>query len=133
MPSYDSGIHETYICMSSIQETYMHLCILSYMYLAVLKIPTLRLYYLPCGTLCLPCGTLCLPCGTLYTLQCLVRPRTASRTTDQGVLGSRPGHGTFTHCLVLVKPRKPSTDDFLGLTVARLETTLFLMCLVQGT
>ena len=44
----------------------------------------------------------------------------ASRTTDQGVFGSRPGRGTvcfgleqvtFTHCLVLVKPRKPCTDD----------------------
>ena len=44
----------------------------------------------------------------------------ASRTTDQGVPGSRPGRGTvccgleqvkFTHCLVLVKPRKPWTDD----------------------
>ena len=43
-----------------------------------------------------------------------------SRTTDQGVPGSRPGPGTvccgleqvtFTHCLVLVKPRKPWTDD----------------------
>ena len=39
---------------------------------------------------------------------------------DQGVPGSRPGsgtvccgleQGTFTHCLVLVKPRKPWTDD----------------------
>ena len=55
----------------------------------------------------------------------------ASRTTDQGVPGSRPGRGTvccgleqvtFTHCLVLVKPRKPWTDDWLGLTVTRLET-----------
>ena len=44
----------------------------------------------------------------------------ASRTTDQGVPGSRPDLGTvccgleqvtFTHCLVLVKPRKPWTDD----------------------
>ena len=44
----------------------------------------------------------------------------ASWTTDQGVAGSRPGRGTvccgleqviFTHCLVLVKPRKPWTDD----------------------
>ena len=44
----------------------------------------------------------------------------ASRTTDQAVPGSRPGRGTvccgleqvtFTHCLVLVKPRKPWTDD----------------------
>ena len=44
----------------------------------------------------------------------------ASRTTDQGVPCSRPGRGTvccgleqvtFTHCLVLVKPRKPWTDD----------------------
>ena len=44
----------------------------------------------------------------------------ASRTTDQGVPGSRLGRGTvccgleqvtFTHCLVLVKPRKPWTDD----------------------
>ena len=44
----------------------------------------------------------------------------ASQTTDQGVPGSRPGRGTvccgleqvaFTHCLVLVKPRKPWTDD----------------------
>ena len=43
-----------------------------------------------------------------------------SRTTDQGVPGSTPGRGTvccgleqitFTHCLVLVKPRKPWTDD----------------------
>ena len=39
---------------------------------------------------------------------------------DQGVPGSRPGRGTvccgleqvtFTHCLVLVKSRKPWTDD----------------------
>ena len=44
----------------------------------------------------------------------------ASRTTDQGVPVSRPGRGTvccgleqvtFTHCLVLVKPMKPWTDD----------------------
>ena len=44
----------------------------------------------------------------------------ASRTTGQGVPGSRPNRGTvccgieqvtFTHCLVLVKPRKPWTDD----------------------
>ena len=44
----------------------------------------------------------------------------ASRTTNQGVPGSRPDRGTvccgleqvtFTHCLVLVKPRKPWTDD----------------------
>ena len=44
----------------------------------------------------------------------------ASRTTDQGVPGSRPGrvavrYGleqvTFTPCLVLVKPRKPWTYD----------------------
>ena len=44
----------------------------------------------------------------------------ASRTTDQGVPGSRPGRSTaccgleqvtITHCLVLVKPRKPWTDD----------------------
>ena len=43
-----------------------------------------------------------------------------SRTTDQGVPGSRPGRGTvycgleqvtFTHCLVLVKPRKRWTDN----------------------
>ena len=51
----------------------------------------------------------------------------ASQTTDQGVTGSRPGRGTvcfgfeqvtFTHCLELslVKPRKPWTDDWLGLT-----------------
>ena len=61
----------------------------------------------------------------------------ASRTTDQGVPGSRPGCGTvccgleqvtFTHCLVLVKPRQPWTDDWLGLTVTRLETMLCLMC-----
>ena len=61
----------------------------------------------------------------------------ASQTTDQGVPGSRPGRGTvccgleqvtFTHCLVLVKPRKPWTDDWHGLTVKRLETTLCLMC-----
>ena len=44
----------------------------------------------------------------------------ASRTMDQGAPGSRPGSGTvccdleqvtFTHCLVLVKLRKPWTDD----------------------
>ena len=44
----------------------------------------------------------------------------ASRTTDQGVPGSRPACGTvccgleqvtFTHCLLLVKPRKAWTDD----------------------
>ena len=66
----------------------------------------------------------------------------APRTTDQGVPGSRPGRCTvccglekvtFTHCLVLVKPRKPWTDDWHGLTVTRLETTLCLMCLVQGS
>ena len=43
-----------------------------------------------------------------------------SRTTDQGVPGSRPGlvplrfgleQVTFTHCLVQVKPRKPWTYD----------------------
>ena len=43
----------------------------------------------------------------------------ASRTTDQGVPGSRPGRSTvccgleqvtFTHCLVLVRHRKPWTD-----------------------
>ena len=61
----------------------------------------------------------------------------APRTKDQGVPGSRPGRDTvccgleqvtFTHCLVLVKPRKPWTDDWHGLTVTRLETTLCLMC-----
>ena len=61
----------------------------------------------------------------------------APRATDQGVPGSRPGRGTvccgleqiiFTHCLVLVKHRKPWTDDWHGLTVTRLETTLCLMC-----
>ena len=35
---------------------------------------------------------------------------------------------TFTPCLVLVKPRKRWTDDRLGQTVTRLETTLCLMC-----
>ena len=35
---------------------------------------------------------------------------------------------TFTPCLVLVKPRKPWTDDRLGQTVTRLETMLCLMC-----
>ena len=44
----------------------------------------------------------------------------ASLTTDQGVPGSRPGRGTIccgleqvtiTHCLVLIRPRKPWTDD----------------------
>ena len=45
----------------------------------------------------------------------------ASRTTDQGVPGSRPGRVvavrcgleqvTFTPCLVQVKPRKPWTYD----------------------
>ena len=43
-----------------------------------------------------------------------------SRTTNQGVPGYRQGRGTvccgleqvtFTHCLVLVKPRKPWMDD----------------------
>ena len=43
-------------------------------------------------------------------------PWLAPGTMDQGVPGSRPGwvaiscgleHVTFTHCLVLVKPRKP--------------------------
>ena len=56
---------------------------------------------------------------------------------EPGVPGSRPGRSTvccgleqvtFTHCLVLVKPRKPRTDDWLGLTVTRLETTLSPMC-----
>ena len=36
-------------------------------------------------------------------------------------------------CLVLVEPRKRWTDDRLGQTVTRLEITLCLMCLVQGT
>ena len=44
----------------------------------------------------------------------------ASRTMDQGVPGSRPGCGTvccgleqvtFTHRLVLVKPKRPWTDN----------------------
>ena len=44
----------------------------------------------------------------------------ASRTTDQVVIGSRPGRVavrcgleqvTFTPCLVLVNPRKPRTYD----------------------
>ena len=61
---------------------------------------------------------------------------------DQGVPGSSPGlcsvccgleQVTFTPCLVLVKPRKRWTDDRLGQTVMRLETTLCLMCSVQGT
>ena len=64
-------------------------------------------------------------------------PRLASWTSDLGVPGSRPGRGTvccgleqvtFTCCLVLVKPRKPWTDELLGLTMTRLETTLCLMC-----
>ena len=47
----------TYICMSSIQETYMHLFILNY--LAVLR-------YQPCGIiiyLAVPCVYLAVPCG----------------------------------------------------------------------
>ena len=64
----------------------------------------------------------------------------ASRTTDQGVPSSRPGRVAvrcgleqvaFTPCLVLVKPRKPWTYDWLGQTETRLETTLCLMCQVQ--
>ena len=60
-----------------------------------------------------------------------------SRTTDQAVPGSRSGRVavrfvleqvTFTPCLVLVKPRKPWTYDWLGQSVPRLETTLCLMC-----
>ena len=38
------------------------------------------------------------------------------------------GQATFTTCLVLVKPRKQWTDDRLGQTVTRLETSLCLMC-----
>ena len=62
--------------------------------------------------------------------------------SDQGVPGSNPGwcafrcgleQVTFTPCLVLVKPRKRWTDDRLGQTVTRLETTSCLMCSVQGT
>ena len=61
----------------------------------------------------------------------------ASRITDQGVPGSRPGRVaircdleqvTFTPCLVLVKHRKPLTYDRLGMTVTKLETTLSQMC-----
>ena len=64
------------------------------------------------------------------------------RISDQGVPGSSPGRCTvccgleqvtFTPCLVLVKPRNRWTDDRLGQTVTRLETTLCLMCSVQGT
>ena len=60
----------------------------------------------------------------------------ASRTTDLMVPGSRPGRVavrcgleqvTFTPCLILVKPRKPWTYDWLGQTVTRLETTLCIM------
>ena len=40
---------------------------------------------------------------------------------------------SFTPCLVLVKPRKRWTYDRLGQIVTRLETTLCLMCQVQGT
>ena len=35
---------------------------------------------------------------------------------------------TFTPCLVLVKPRKPWTNDWLGQTVTSLETMFGLMC-----
>ena len=35
----------------------------------------------------------------------------ASRTTDQGTVCCGLEQGTFTHCLVLVKPRKTWTDD----------------------
>ena len=63
--------------------------------------------------------------------------RLGLRISDKGVPGSSPGqctfrcgleHVTFTPCLVLVKPRKRWTDDRLGQTVTRLETTLCLMC-----
>ena len=74
---------------------------------------------------------------------CMGRTGAVVSVADYGPRGpgSRPGRGidccgleqvTFTHCLVLVKPRKLWTDDRLGLTVTRLETTLCLMCLVQG-
>ena len=60
------------------------------------------------------------------------------RILDQGVPGLSPGRCTvrfgleqvtfMNPCLVLVKPRKQWTDDRLGQTVTRLETTLYLMC-----
>ena len=65
------------------------------------------------------------------------------RISDQGIPGSSPGRGavrcgrleqvTFTPFLEMVKPRKRWTDDRLGQTVTRLDSTLCLMCLVQGT
>ena len=58
------------------------------------------------------------------------------RISDQGVPGLNPAGAHFvvalskSHlpCLVLVEPRKRSTDDRLGQTVTRLEITLCLMC-----
>ena len=59
-----------------------------------------------------------------------------------GVPGSNPGRCTFRcgleqvtfiPCLVLVKHRKRWTDGRLGQTVTRLDTTLCLICKVQGT
>ena len=62
------------------------------------------------------------------------------RASDFGPKGSlvrAPAGGLdqvkFTPCLVLVKPGKRRTDDRLGQTVTRLETTLCLMYKVQGT
>ena len=60
----------------------------------------------------------------------------ASQTTDQGVPGSSTGRCavrcglekvTYTHCLVLVEPRKPWTYDRRGKTVTRLASTLCLV------
>ena len=63
------------------------------------------------------------------------------RISDKGSLVRTPAAAHFvvalskSHlpCLVLVEPRKRWTDDRLGQTVTRLEITLCLMCLVQGT
>ena len=64
------------------------------------------------------------------------------RILDQRVPGSNPARCAvrsvleqvkFTPCLVLIKTRKWWTDNRLGQTLMRLETTLCLMCVVQGT
>ena len=75
-------------------------------------------------------------------LRCGVAQWLGCRILDQRVPISNPARYafrsvleqvTFTTCLVLIKTRKWWTDDGLGQTLTRLETTLCLMCVVQGT
>ena len=50
-------------------------------------------------------------------------PRGPGSIPSQGAVRRGLEQVTFAPCLVLVKPRKRWTDDQLGQTVARLETT----------